>query len=139
MLIGVNRAALTASVAVLGLAGCSLGAHEEPKAARGAPKQVAALVSTLDRATRGRDYRTICDELLTSSARRRAGGRDCARLLRSTARDVRRPRIELLAIEVSGPRARARVRTRAAGQPPFVDTLRLVRERGRYRIDALTG
>jgi hypothetical protein len=35
--------------------------------------------------------------------------------------------------------ATARVRTRARGQAPIEDRIELVRERGRFRVDALAG
>jgi hypothetical protein len=99
---------------------------------------VAAVVSQLDRATRSGDYRRICSELFTSTARRRAGGRDCPSLLRATARGVRDPRLELVSIRVTPREALARVRTRAAGQAAIEDVLVLRREAGRYKIEALT-
>jgi hypothetical protein len=101
---------------------------------------VAATIQALDEATQKRDYRRICDDLFTAAARRRAGGGDCARLLRSAAQDVRRPRIQIVAIRVEGDRATVRVRSSAANQRPLVDEVELVRaERGRYRIAALAG
>jgi hypothetical protein len=134
-----SRAALIGVVAPVALAGCSLGGDEEPQAVKGAPRQVAQTVGALERATRTGDYRSICDRLFTASARRRAGGRDCPRLLGSTAEGLRGPRIQILGIDISGDRAKVRVRSRAAGQPPLVDTIVLRRERGSYRIDALEG
>jgi hypothetical protein len=139
MLLAVMRAALTACIALLGLAGCSLGADEEPETVEGAPREIAAVVDALEQATRRGDYRTICDDLFTSGARRRAGGADCARLLRSTSRGLRRPRIELLEIKLKERGAEVRVRTRAEGQPSLVDTIEMSRERGEYRIEALAG
>jgi hypothetical protein len=119
-------------------AGCSLGGGDEsPQPVEGAPREVARVVAELDSATRKGQYRRICDELFTSSARRRAGGKDCASLLRSTARELRDPSIELVSIRVTPQQALARVRTRAAGQAPIVDQLVLRRERGSYRIEAL--
>jgi hypothetical protein len=135
----VARAALIGIVAPLALAGCSLGGDEEPQPVRGAPRQVAQTVQALDRAARAHDFRSICDRLFTASARRRAGGRDCPRLLGSTAEGLRGPRIQILGIDIRGERAKVRVRSRAAGQPPLVDTLQLRRERGGYRIDSLSG
>jgi hypothetical protein len=100
---------------------------------------VAATIQALDQATRARDFRGICNELFTAAARRRAGGRDCERLLRSAAAGVRRPRIQIVAIRIEGKRATVRVRSRAANQRPLVDEVELVRERGGYRISALAG
>ena len=115
----------------LALAGCSLGGgDEDPRPVRGAPRQVARVVTELDAATRKGEYRRICNELFTASARRRAGGKDCASLLRN-------PSIELVSIRVNPRQAVARVRTRATGQAPIVDQLVLRREGGGYRIEAL--
>lgn len=126
-------------VAAVALGGCALGG-EDPTSGpvKGAPRDVARVVAELNEATRLGQYRRICDELFTASARRRAGGKDCASLLRSTARELRRPTVELVSIRVTRKEALARVRTRAAGQAPIVDVLVLRRERGSYRIEALT-
>jgi hypothetical protein len=124
----------------LALSSCSLGGGEAaPKPIRGAPRKIAAVVAALDRATRDRDYASICNELFTRAARGRAGGRDCERLMRSTARDVRRPSVELVSIRVKKGGAEARVRTRAAGQALLEDVIVLRLERGRYRIEGLGG
>ncbi len=129
-----------ASVALIALSGCSLGADDEkgkPEPARGAAKQVAATVGALDRAVRAGRWRTICDRLFTPAARERAGGKDCVRLVRSSAGDLRGARIELVGIEVGQRGAEARVRTQARGQAPLTDTLTLRRMSGRYRIESL--
>ena len=131
-----------ASLVLAGLAlltGCDSGDRQaDPEAIKGAPKQVAAAVASLEAATRARRYGEICDELFTRSARSRAGGRDCAALLRSATEDVRRPRVRLLSIRVKGDTAEARVRTRAAGERAVDETIALRRERGRYRIASLS-
>jgi hypothetical protein len=127
-------------VALLALSGCSLGGDQEARPARGAPSAAAATIEALDQATRVRDYRGICYELFTVEARRRAGGKDCERLLRSAAADVRRPRIRILSIRIQGTRAIVRVRTSAANQRPLDDDVELVHEARRgYRISALAG
>ena len=131
---------LTAVTLSLFLAGCSGGERKvEPKPAEGLSKQVAAAVARFERATKRRDFKAICARQFTPAARKRAGGRDCAELLRSTASDVRRPRIRVLSIRIRAERAEARVRTRAKGQAPLDETIVLVRRRGRYLIDALAG
>jgi hypothetical protein len=138
--VAVSLAAL--ALAGVGAAGCSLGGGDEkgdkkPKRVTGTPNEAVSVVGQFQRATARADYRAICDGLFTASARRRAGGRRCVALLRSRAGDVRRPRIDLLGIELRGDRARVRIRSRASGQPPATDVLDLVRQGGRYRIDAL--
>jgi hypothetical protein len=140
MLSRVTRAALTAWIALIALSGCSLGSDDEKgknEPAAGEAKQVAAAVSALDKAVRAGDWRTVCDRLFTPAARRRAGGRDCVRLVRSSAGDLRGARIELVGIEVSKAGAQAKVRTRSKGQAALTDTLVLKRAGGGYRIDAL--
>jgi hypothetical protein len=120
------------------LAGC-LGAGDEAEPATGPPRAIAELVQRLERATADHDFQTICRDLLTPSARRSAGGPDCARLTRSAAAGVERPRIELISIDLGGATARAHVRTRATGQALVSDVL-VVRQVGReWRVDSLGG
>ena len=132
------RAAALGAIAVgLATAGCSLGGDEEPKPATGATREVGEVVRALERATAERDFRTVCQDLFTAAARRRAGGRNCQRLLRESAGEVRAPRIEVLGIELERGRASVRVRTRAQGQSPLADVIELRREGGVYRIESL--
>jgi hypothetical protein len=121
------------------LAGCSLGGDEEPRPISGQAKRVAQVIEELERAARRQDFAAICDDLLSTAARRRAGGRDCAKLLQDSAGEVRRPSIRLIAIELTRDGARATVRTRARGQTAVEDTLVLVREGRDYRIESLAG
>jgi hypothetical protein len=120
-------------------AGCGGGKNPAPKAISGPAKEVADVVSRLERATAMRDFGTICNNLLASATRTQAGGADCVRVLGERAGGVRRPRIVIQAIEVAGNRAQARVRTSARGQAPATDVLRMVREGGRFRISSLGG
>lgn len=113
------------------------GGDDPPKEASGTSKEVANVVTRLERATQRRQFNVLCDDLFTRSARERAGGKDCVALLRETAKDVRKARIRLLDVEVDGNRARARVRTTSEGQRAVEETIDLVRERGRFRISAL--
>jgi hypothetical protein len=138
MLAGVKRA-LCLLAGALAFAGCDSGdSGGDPEAIKGAPKQVAGAVTTLDAATRAGRYGEICDRLFTRAARARAGGGDCEALLRSATEDVRRPRVRLLSIRVKGDTAQARVRTRSAGERAVDETIALRRERGRYRIASLS-
>jgi hypothetical protein len=123
---------------LLAPSGCSLGPDEEAKPARGAPASVAATVDRLERATAERDWAAICDNVLTSAARLRAGGVDCPRLLRSAGAGIRRPTIEIRGIEVAGRRATVAIRTTAVGQAPRGDALELRREGGAWRVEALS-
>lgn len=119
------------------VAGCGGGGADKPAAIKGPAKEVAAVVQRFEKAMRTGDYRIVCDELLSASVRERSGGGDCARILQQRAADVKRPRIRIDAIEVAGDSATARVHTTAAGQASVADTIRLVREGGRFRIASL--
>jgi hypothetical protein len=134
----VKRARAAGLLALAALAGCSLGDEGRPRQATGAAREVEAVVERLERAVAAGDWAAICNELFTPDARRRAGGADCQRLLRSDAAGVRAPRIELVSIELERGRALARVRSRARGQPPLGDTIELRRTEDGYRVQALS-
>jgi hypothetical protein len=126
-----------ATSVLLASSGCSLGADDEAKPASGPPAQIAQTVDRLERAVATRDYATICDQLFTAQARKRAGGAECTRQLRSATEDVKKASIEIVAIDVKGDRATVKVRTRAQGQARVSDELRMRRESGRWLVEAL--
>jgi hypothetical protein len=126
-----------ATSVLLASSGCSLGADDEAKPASGPPAQIAATVDRLERAVAQRDYSSICDQLFTARARKRAGGADCARQLDSATEDVKNPTIEVEAIDVKGDRATVQVRTHADGQARLTDELQLRRQGGRWLVEAL--
>jgi hypothetical protein len=125
-------------LALLGGTGCALDGQAQPKQAKGASRDVAAVVKRLERASARADWRTVCNDIFTAGARKRAGGRDCARLLRSDAEGIAQPSIQVVHITLkTRGRAAVRVRSRARGQPPLEDVIELRRERGAYRVDSL--
>ena len=119
------------------LVGCGGGKSSKPKPISGAAKDAAAVIQRLEKATASRDFTTICNDLFAAATRRQAGGDSCPDVLDQRARGVRRPRIRIQSIEVAGNEARVRVRTTAADQAAITDVIRLVRERGRFRVLAL--
>ncbi len=127
-----------ATLVMLAPSGCSLGGDDEAKPASGAPAQVAATVDRLERAVAERDFATVCDQLFTAQARKRAGGDECASQLRSAAEGVERPSIEIEAIDVEGNTATVRIQTEATGQARVSDELQLRREGGRWLVEALS-
>jgi hypothetical protein len=138
IVVGAAAAAIVVVVVAL-LRGGGGDSDPAPKPIGGAGKEVANVVGRLELATRQRRFDVVCNELFTRAARVRAGGSDCISLLRSTAKDVHRPRIRLLSVRLNGDRAEARVRTRAQGQTAVEETIDFLREGGRYRIAALRG
>ena len=126
-----------ATSVLLAASGCSLGADDEAKPASGPPAQIATTVDRLERAVATEDFATICNRLFTQAARRRAGGDDCARQLRSVATGVKDPTIEIEAIDVKGNRATVKVRTEAEGQARVGDELHMRRQAGRWLVEAL--
>lgn len=129
-------AAALAAISALAVASCG---SDEPRDVRGPARDVAATIAALESATARGDFVTICDRLLTAGERKQAGAGDCPALLRRTAGDVRRPRIKLESIRLTGDRAIATVTTTAAGQRAVRESIVLVREHGTYRIAALAG
>jgi hypothetical protein len=126
-----------ATIVMLAPSGCSLGADEEPQPASGAAAEVAAVVDRLEHAVTRRDYATICDQLFTAAARKRAGGDECVGQLRSATEGLERPSIEIEKIDVKNNLATVKVRTEAAGQARVSDKLQLRREGARWLIEAL--
>jgi hypothetical protein len=110
-----------------------------PKEVAGPARRVALVVDRLERAIAARDFETLCDDLLTPTARERAGGRRCAATMAESVKDLHRPRIRLLSIDLAGRRAEARIRSRAADQRPVDETLQLERGGRGYRIASLSG
>lgn len=131
-------------VVSLGVGGCLGSTPEEPKPVAGPAQEVAGVVRALERATAEKDYNQICFDLFSDQVRAQAGGVRCPAFLRRTARGIDSPRIQIVddpggapAIVVKGERATVRVRTRTRDQAPVLDSIQLVRQRGRFRISAL--
>jgi hypothetical protein len=118
------------------ISGCG-GGSDKPKPISGPAKDAADVVQKLEKATAQHDYSTICDQLLASATRKQAGGDQCSDVMSQRAAGVSHPRIRIQSIDVRGNEAFVRVRTTATGQAPTGDTIRLVRESGRFRILSL--
>ena len=99
-----------------------------------ATKQVAATLDQFERALSQGDFATICGNLFTLEAREAAGGDRCPSVLQETAGGLRDPQVQIVSITHRGNTSIAVVRARVAGGPPVTDTIRLVRQGGRYRI-----
>jgi hypothetical protein len=101
--------------------------------------QVRDTVAAFRDATAARDYDRICDDVLAPalSARLAALGLPCEVAVSRFLRETRAPKVTLRAVTIAGDRARAVVRSSAAGQPPSRDVLRLVRTGDGWRISSL--
>jgi len=139
----VGRAVLLAlGLASAGLAAAFLGGgrvgdaeeNQPPRAVGEATRQVAATLMQFERALADGDFATICGNLFTTEAREAAGGDRCPSVLQDTAGGLRSPDVQIASITVRGKTAIAVVRARVAGGAAVTDTIRLVKQGGRYRI-----
>jgi hypothetical protein len=124
------RAAAAAAAAVaVATAGCG-GSDED---------RVRDTVTAFRDATAHRDYDRICDDVLAPALSNRlaALGLPCEVAVSRFLRRTREPRIAVRRVTISGDRARAVVRSSAAGQRPSRDVLRLVRTGDGWRISSL--
>ena len=130
-----RRAALAAAIvaAALAAAGCGGGPSDE--------EQVRDTVTDLARATEAKDYQALCDRILAPRliAEVKEVGLPCEVALRQALGEVKEPRLTIGRITVDGERAKAEVRTSAAGQEPSQDVVELQRVDDKWRISALAG
>jgi hypothetical protein len=133
LLLAIGLAGAGVAAALLG--GGKIGGDEpEPAPVSGAPKQVVATIMEFERALAEGDFATICGNLFTLEAREAAGGDRCPSVLQDTAGGLREPDVRIVSINVRGKTATAIVRARIAGGRPVTDTIRLLRQGGRYKI-----
>ena len=105
-----------------------------------AEKEVRATLDRYATATREKDYQTLCDSLFAKNIvdGLRSAALPCEVALRnSTFETLRNPQLTVLGVEVSGDQALARARTVATGEQPSVDTIKLVKQDGSWRIASL--
>lgn len=134
------RSATAAVLLVLvvgGVAAAGCGGRKGPSDRQ----QVASTVQAFGRASAGRNYAALCRDILSTAlvTRIQRAGVTCQDALAAGLQDVRDPRLTVGRIALHGDAATAEVRTTASGQAPSTDTLRLVREHGRWRIASLAG
>jgi hypothetical protein len=108
--------------------------NQPPRAVGEATRQVAATLQQFERALADGDFATICGNLFTVEAREAAGGDRCPSVLQDTAGGLRDPNVQIASITVRGNTATAVVRATVAGGPPVTDTIRLIKQGGRYKI-----
>lgn len=111
-------------------AGCGGDSHEQ---------KVRATLTRYERASARQDYDQLCNRVLARSlvARLSRVGLPCEQALREGLGSVQGPKLEILKVKVTAPRALALVRSSAAGQRTSTDTIELVMEGGDWRVSAL--
>jgi hypothetical protein len=102
--------------------------------------EVKRLVERYAQSTRDKDYQTLCDELLSAELVRqiRSTGFPCEVALRTGLEDVQNPSLTVQSVEVNDDRALARVRSTASSQATSIETIRLIREVGGWRVASIT-
>ena len=125
-------AALLCALVAVPLAACG-GRDDE--------KDVRAVLERFATATAAKDFQTICDgvfaEALVEEVRQAV---PCELALKnSDLGDAKEPKLEILDVKVDGKQATAKVRTSAENQETSEDTVRLVREKEGWRVQALVG
>jgi len=102
-------------------------------------REVRRTVERFGQASRDKDYQALCDELLSKKVveQARSAGQPCEVALQIGLGDVRNPTLKVRSVEIDGDEALARVDSKAVGQRPSQDTVKLVREDGDWRIKDL--
>jgi hypothetical protein len=104
-------------------------------------EQVREALTRFESAAKQRDFKELCDDLLARElvARLRAVGLPCPIALSRGLGSVLQPSIDVEKVKVSGDTALAQITTTAVGQRPSHDTMRLVKQDGKWRISSLSG
>jgi hypothetical protein len=132
--IGLAGAGIAAAFLSGGKLGDDATENQPPREVGEATRQVAATLQQFERALSQGDFATICGNLFTREAREAAGGDRCPSVLQDTAGGLRDPNVQIVSITVRGNTATAVVRATVAGGPPVTDTIRLIKQEGRYKI-----
>ena len=129
-------ALILAAGAVLGLVAALIagGGDDGPRTVAGTPKEAVETVESFKQALAARDFATVCEELYTTEAREAAGGDDCQSILAQETAKLRDPKLKIVSLTVNKSGAAVIVEASQKGEKPVQDTIRLVRQRGRFRI-----
>jgi hypothetical protein len=125
-----------AGVIVIALVTAARDGRDDPPAISGTPKEAVDVVEAFRKALAARDFATICDELYTVEAREAAGGDDCQSVLAQETAKLRDPQVRIVGLTVTREGADVNVQASVNGKRPVADVIRLVRQRGRFRIQS---
>jgi len=111
------------------LAGCGMSDHD----------QVQAKVQQFLHATRSKDYKSLCTEVLGPSLLEHlaASGVPCETAMRIGLAGVKGPTLSIGRITVAGQRATAITLTGAAGQQASLDAIELIKTSQGWRVESL--
>jgi hypothetical protein len=123
-------------VCALLLVACGTSSHKKEQAQRPA-QQVSDAIGALQRDLGTRNWRDLCEQVFSSTARQQAGGISCPQIVARESAGIRRPQIDIKRIDVNGHSATASVVTSAVGQAAVPETIELVWENGAWRVLAL--
>ena len=123
-----------AGVIVIAVVTALRGNDDEPPPVSGTPKEAVEVVEAFSKALAARDFATICDELYTTEAREAAGGDDCQSVLATETAKLRSPGVKIVGLTVTRDGAAVNVQASVNGERPVADTIRLVRQEGRFKI-----
>ena len=123
-----------AGVIVIAIVTAVREGDDGPPPVSGTPKEAVDVVEAFRKALGSRDFATICDQLYTTEAREAAGGDDCQSVLAQETAKLRNPQMEIVGLTVTRDGADVQVQASVNGEKPVADTIRLVRQKGRFRI-----
>jgi hypothetical protein len=129
-------AGIVAAVAIAVVLIASSGGGGSSNPASGNAKAAVATVQAFQKAIADRDYATICNKLFTVDAQEAAGGGNCQSVLAQNAARIRSPDVRITSIVLRGNTASVAVVAQVQGGPPVSETIRLVRQKGGYRISS---
>ena len=100
---------------------------------------VRAALRDFNEVVAARDVQALCDRVLARElvSRVTRAGLPCEVAVRPALQAAQRPRLDVRSVRIDGDRAEAVVETAAANQPASTDRVRLVRERGGWRVASL--
>ena len=128
-----RRTAALLAAALAGLVAGACGKSDDDK--------VRDTLARFEQATEKRDYKALCDDVLSKQLvqRLRAVGLPCQLALQRGLGGVIQPSITVEQVKVRGDTALARITSTAVGQRASHDTIRLVKQGDDWRVASLSG
>lgn len=135
------RCLVTIVIAATALSGCTASTEDSATEFKGTQAEVAKVIEDLQDAGQRRDENKICEQLIAAELRDRikaAGAVDCQSAMEDVLGDADTFELEVKKVTVEGTTATVDVLSDGRTKDR-TDTLRLVKQRGAWRIAALGG